>query len=105
MRSGTSYGAVFFKPRGSPPIKGVNGSPLLAWKIPPSSHPLAAHPAGPCSDFVVGTVQIRFCTKFLPILKSAGPRLDRSLKKNKPEMEFPNGSPARLAEPSSMALL
>src|SRR5712692_8875347 len=51
---GTSmFGSVLFTPRASPPKPGVNGTPVVASKTPPISHPLRAHSLTPCAHFGV----------------------------------------------------
>ncbi len=51
VRVGTLHTQGVFTPRASPPKPGVNGTPVLASKTPPISHPLRTHPVAPWAHF------------------------------------------------------
>src|SRR5579859_686171 len=89
---------------GSPPVPhvGVNGTPSLAVKISPNSQPSVSHRAGSSDDLAVGRSQVPFRTRVRPTLKSERPRVNFMSNQFRLEMEFPNASPARVAELVSM---
>ena len=84
--------------------RGVNGTPSLAVKISPNSHPLSGHAAAPENDFGEGTSQVPFRTRVRPMLKSERPRLNFGSNQCRLETELPNASPARVVELVSMLL-
>src|SRR5450631_2311911 len=91
---------------GSEPVPQVaeNGTPPLAVKMSPSSHPPKAHWAGAESDFGVGAIHVPFTTKVCPTLKSERPRLSLMSNQCRLEIELPKVSPATEAELVSMLL-
>src|SRR6266849_4770264 len=91
---------------GPPPVPhvGVNGTPSLTVRIIPSCQPSVTHFAGPANDLDDGTSQVPFTTSVRPTLKSEGARFNFMSKKWRLEMEFPNASPATVAELVSMLL-
>src|ERR1700680_1568077 len=64
----------FPKPKGSPPIIGVVGTPELYLTIPPSCHPPNADLANPFHDCGVGIAQRALKASVCLTLKSEGPR-------------------------------
>src|SRR4029077_1696580 len=101
-RSGKAAGSPFI-PTGSPEINIEKGVPVEAVKIPASSQPPSRDPTGP-PILGVGASQMKFTTKFFPILKSHRPRRLASSNQSSEEGEFPNWSPNVPPEPSSMHL-
>src|SRR6266850_5902286 len=94
-------------PVGSSPVPhvGVNGTPSLAVKITPSCQPSLSQCAGPLKDLGDGTSQVPFRTSVRPMLKSERARLNFGSNANcRLEIEFPNASPATVAELVSMLL-
>src|SRR5438270_13691148 len=77
-RFGNAQSSPLFVLAGSEPVPqvAVKGTPSLAVKIRPSSHPPNAHWAGPARDFGVGTCHVPLITSVRPTLKSDGPRLN-----------------------------
>src|ERR1700680_2341537 len=106
-RLGKAQGSLLFKPCGSPsvPNVAVNGTPSLALKIAPSSHPFTKRLAGPDSDLRPGTSHVPLSTSVRPTLKSDTARSSLRSNQCKLGIEFPNVSPATTPELSSMLLL
>src|SRR5437879_5137667 len=105
-RLGKAQSSLLCVSAGSEPVPqvAVNGTPSLAVKIRPSSHPPSVHCAGAEKDFGVGSSQLPSTTRVCPTLKSERPRLSLISNQCKLEMEFPNVSPATEAELVSMLL-
>src|SRR6202790_3648699 len=76
-RFGNAQSSLLREPWGSDPVPqvGVNGTPPLAVKISPSSHPPNAHWDGAERDLGVPNSQVPFTTSVLSTLKSERPRL------------------------------
>src|SRR4029077_4972765 len=76
-RFGNSQSSLLSVYCGSDPVPqvGGNGTPPLAVKISPNSHPPNAHCAGPARDLGVPNSQVPFRTSVLSTLKSERPRL------------------------------
>src|SRR6267154_4984820 len=102
---GTSiFGSVLFTPRASPPKPGVNGTPVLASKTPPISHPLRTHPVAPWAHFGAPISQVKFTSKLWATLKSARPRFILGLNHKGLAIEFEYSSPTRLPDDVSIVL-
>src|ERR1700682_1413329 len=74
MRLGRAEGSRFPRLSGSGEIITLKGTPLLASKIPPNCHPLNAHCPGAKLHLESGISHSKLITRFLPTLKSEGPR-------------------------------
>src|SRR5579864_4375724 len=105
-RSGKSAGSVLFWPSGSPPIRTVKGTPVLALRIPPSCQPPVNHAPTAFDKCGLGTVQMVLKVKLCLMSKSQGPCRPCALAKVIREvMELRKGSPSCAPEPSSRHLL
>src|SRR5260370_34899406 len=80
------------------------GTPSLTVKILPSFHPLVGHFAGPLQDLAEGISQVPFPTRVRLTSKAERPRVSFISNQFKLEIEFPNASPASVAELVSMLL-
>jgi|SRR5580692_1115643 len=105
-RLGNAKSSLLLVLAGSPPVPyvGVKGTPSLAVNMMPSSHPLASQCAGPVQDLGEGMSHVPFTTKVRPTLKSDSPRVNFVSNQSRLEIEFPNASPATVAELVSMLL-
>src|SRR6202040_2235562 len=100
-RLGYAQSSELNVPFGSPPVPnvGVNGMPVLAVNIIPSCQPSVKKRAGPVMDFGEGSSHRPLITSVRATLKSDRPRLALGLKKKLGlAIEFPNASPATVAE-------
>src|SRR5690348_1416837 len=106
LRSGKSQGSVLFSPKGSPPIRTVKGTPVLAERMPPNCQPPVNHAPTGLEICALGTFQMLFKEKLCLISKSHGPwRPWRFANVISEGMEFRKGSPSWAPEPSSRHLL
>src|ERR1700724_45576 len=87
-RSGRPNGSVLPNSSGSPLMIALKGTPLLASNIPPNCHPLHAHCPAANSDLGLGISHSKLVTRFLPTLKSEGPRFSLGLKKGRLDTEL-----------------
>ena len=103
-RSGKSKVEALSNPSGSPPITGVNGSPVAERKIPPNCQPFAAHFARLAEERAWGSSQMPFHARFCRTSKSESPRANAGSKINEPSMELVKLVTAIEEELSSMLL-
>src|SRR6266849_2687273 len=103
-RLGKAQSSLLSVPCGSAPVPhvAVKGTPSLAVKIKPSSHPPSAHCAGADRVFGLGTSQVPLTTSVRPTLKSERPLLSLMSNQCRLDIEFPKVSPATDAELVSM---
>src|ERR1700719_1751203 len=96
---------LFCTPIGSPPMRGVVGTPLFSLRILPNSHPFMSAPAGPWRDLDPGTSQMPLIAALCVMLKSETARLIWGANQNQLVMELEKASPAMVAESLSIDLL
>src|SRR6516162_1023065 len=96
---------LFCAPITSPWMSGVVGTPLVALKIPPTSHPRSTAAAGPCIERGTGICQSALMVAVWVKLKSEGARLICGANQNQVVTELEKESPNGVAEVSSIALL
>src|ERR1700676_967649 len=94
----------FPKPKGSPPMMGVVGTPELYLTIPPICHPPSADLANPFHDCGVGMAQRVLMARVWATLKSEGPRSECGANQYNELRPCWNVSPAIVDELSSMDL-